>query len=344
MKCCVYSRFYYDTPYVEFFIEHYLNLGFDKIYLLQGDNVPYKLPNRFRNKVTIKRVKNLGNEQLPIHDHIVKNSGMDWVLCIDTDEFLMLDNKFTNIKDYLTYTTTQNKKLTSIYFRWGVVEKYNNVECNDITDLINRHHLYSNHNIKTMAKVNVLSSIHHPHIVKTRGKSRILFEGDILTKHNANIARDEKIKDISYDEAFLLHLHTRSIKSLVIKCLSNSNSNRTNITSSLQSKIIKRPDEFEQLLETHAGKNIQEVFKLFTSCIGVKANIPFHHAKYETIHKDYILDKYNMNLASTSIIDVEVETKLLDTVFKRFNMSLEHFIRLEDRINEYVLTNKYFNY
>ena len=34
MRCCVYTRFVYEVPYIESFIDHYLNLGFDKIILL----------------------------------------------------------------------------------------------------------------------------------------------------------------------------------------------------------------------------------------------------------------------------------------------------------------------
>ena len=31
MKCCVCARDFYESPYLDFFIEHYLKLGFNKI-------------------------------------------------------------------------------------------------------------------------------------------------------------------------------------------------------------------------------------------------------------------------------------------------------------------------
>ena len=39
MQCCVFTRFVYDVPYLDSFIEHYLNLGFDKIFILQKINI-----------------------------------------------------------------------------------------------------------------------------------------------------------------------------------------------------------------------------------------------------------------------------------------------------------------
>ena len=34
MKTCVYSRFVFDLPYLNYWIEHYLNLKFDYIVIL----------------------------------------------------------------------------------------------------------------------------------------------------------------------------------------------------------------------------------------------------------------------------------------------------------------------
>ena len=43
MKCCVYTRTFYESPYINFFIEHYLKLGFDKIFILKTDNLDIKI-------------------------------------------------------------------------------------------------------------------------------------------------------------------------------------------------------------------------------------------------------------------------------------------------------------
>ena len=38
MKCCVYTRCYYEKQYLYNFIEHYIKLGFDKIIILNTSN------------------------------------------------------------------------------------------------------------------------------------------------------------------------------------------------------------------------------------------------------------------------------------------------------------------
>ena len=44
MKCCVYTRSFAERPYMDFFIEHYIHLGFDKIIILKSDKMEYKYP------------------------------------------------------------------------------------------------------------------------------------------------------------------------------------------------------------------------------------------------------------------------------------------------------------
>ena len=48
MKCCVYSRFVFEYPYLNSFIEHYLNLGFDKIIILYTDIIEYPLADNLK--------------------------------------------------------------------------------------------------------------------------------------------------------------------------------------------------------------------------------------------------------------------------------------------------------
>ena len=113
MKCCVYTRSFAERPYMDFFIEHYIHLGFDKIVVLKSDKMEYKCPNEYTQYVTMYQVPNLGDTIIERYDHLVLKSEYDWILCVDIDEFLLLNKKFKNIKNYIEEKT----KLTIEFLR-----------------------------------------------------------------------------------------------------------------------------------------------------------------------------------------------------------------------------------
>ena len=58
MKFCVYTRTFYESPYINFFIEHYLKLGFEKIFILKTDDLDIKINDKFLDFTEIINVKN----------------------------------------------------------------------------------------------------------------------------------------------------------------------------------------------------------------------------------------------------------------------------------------------
>ena len=77
IKCCVYTRVFYEFPYLNFFLEHYISLGFQKIILLKADNIKLNI-EKYKDYVEIFEVENLENRLLPIcTNRIDKN--YDWV-------------------------------------------------------------------------------------------------------------------------------------------------------------------------------------------------------------------------------------------------------------------------
>ena len=47
MKCALYVRCFYESFYLDWFIEYYLNLGFDYIVILKADSIKYVVPKNF---------------------------------------------------------------------------------------------------------------------------------------------------------------------------------------------------------------------------------------------------------------------------------------------------------
>ena len=104
IKCCIYTRIHNEAPYLNFFIEHYIRLGFGKIIILKCDKIKYNISNAFRNFIEVYSVENLPKEEeLPLNSYLIKNTNYDWVLQVDTDKILLLNKEFKSIQDYIAF-------------------------------------------------------------------------------------------------------------------------------------------------------------------------------------------------------------------------------------------------
>lgn len=152
MKTKVITRAFYDDAYLDFFLGYYLGLGFDNITILKADAdlfkyiLPDYLTEEERRKITIVPVKNEGNNIVRINFNHYKDDTYDWVLNIDSDEFLVIDlNKYPNgIKDYIIETLErveeqqklQPNELQQIQFRWLCINKMN-IDFSDNLQILN---------------------------------------------------------------------------------------------------------------------------------------------------------------------------------------------------------------
>ena len=152
MKVKVVSRAFFDDAYLDFFLGYYLGLGFDNITILKADAdlFDYQLPDYLteeeKDKITIVPVKNEGNVIVRTNFNHYKDNTYDWVLNIDSDEFLVIDlNKYPNgIKDYITETLErverehqlQPDELQQIQFRWLCINKMN-IDFSDNLQILN---------------------------------------------------------------------------------------------------------------------------------------------------------------------------------------------------------------
>lgn len=148
MKCCVYTRAFLETPYLNFFIEHYYNLGFDKIIILKADDLEYNLPVEYINFVEIHQVINIGNDLLPKYDYLVND--YDWIISIDVDEILLLNKQYKNIKDFIETKINNDSNTNMFYFRWGIIEKYDIDDNNNFFDVVNNYNIFNNYHIKSL--------------------------------------------------------------------------------------------------------------------------------------------------------------------------------------------------
>ena len=117
---CVVSRIYIgELPYIHAFIKHYLNIGFDTIYLIitnpTEENIIKKYANWPTNIIFIH--SNLNSEDRITMDsmnHVLQNIKETYILHIDIDEFLEIYPLCT-IKDVIHESNTEK-----IHFNWAI--------------------------------------------------------------------------------------------------------------------------------------------------------------------------------------------------------------------------------
>lgn len=336
MKCCVYTRAFYETPYLDFFIEHYCNLGFDKIIILKSDDFDYNIPEKYKKYVNIHKIKNLENRSLSLYDNLVKKSGCDWALCIDVDELLLLNNNYMNIHQYINEKTLQNKKINTFYFRWGMIEKLDTEPDVVFKNILSDYKIFSNSHIKSMVRVNKLDSIYHPHMCRLKEKECIYFENNILNK---NMPTKHPMTKNTYQEHILIHLHTRSIHNMITKCLVTALGNcvRRNV------KKIKDLDKFKKLINNHHEES--DVLAKMIECIGLKAKLPFDHTDLSVSEKKIVkLENYYIYDYRFNIINLNREKEIINLLLKKHNIDKNKYYEFIERINHKILAKNRFRH
>ena len=127
--CCIGRQ---ENRYINEFIEHYLTIGVDKIFLYDNnyndeeyfqDVIPQELLN---NQIEIIDYRNKSICQLNCYQDCYNkhNQEYDWILFIDCDEFLYM-NDFDNIKDFLSQDKFNNYQI--IHVNWMVYSDNDNI-------------------------------------------------------------------------------------------------------------------------------------------------------------------------------------------------------------------------
>jgi hypothetical protein len=139
MKVQVLARSFYEDAYLPFFIQYYLDLGFDRIVIFKADkdelgplSLDFLKSNEERQRVVIKYVVNEGNNIYTNPNNFIyyKDTNYDWSLHVDIDEFLVINReKYKRIHDYIIdLHKIMDVPLNEIYnikFRWLCINKLN---------------------------------------------------------------------------------------------------------------------------------------------------------------------------------------------------------------------------
>lgn len=319
MKFCVYTRSFFENPYLDFFIEHYCKLGFHKIVILKADTELYCCPPEYASKVEIHQVPNKGNDLLPIYNHLVLKSDYDWILSCDVDELLLLNKKFKNMEEFVQNKLKVNNNINAFYFRWGMLEKYDVEGKSSLPYLLDKYKVYKNIHIKSMVKRTALQKIHDPHVCRV-DNLHVYFERNVLKK-NAPL---HVLEPHSYEDAMLLHLHTRSLNNIVLKALQTA----------LVAKVVKDENKFTDLIKSKAeDEKDKRSLDLFKEAIGKKATLPFTHCK-EVAFTNEELKQFSIPESSREVINKVMETHDIIKALEKKNINRLDYLGFIARLNE----------
>lgn len=282
-----------EHGFLKNFIDHYLNLGFNFIYIFIEKEQKYDIIN---SKIDFIKHDYKGNKVLPfIFNNFLKKEEtkkkIDWVLHIDIDEFLFLKN---NIKIHEHISKFYKENIGQFIFKWAMIENYRSIDSeNDFRNIVNQCKLYSNKHYKSMIKLKYIKDEKktHPHFANVINDTYL---DNIKIKSNLKGFCEE---NNNYTNAILIHYHTRSLENVFVKAL----------VTNFDNKKIKP----EFLQKNYSINKLKEKM--------VKLRLPFNHMMIGNVlnKKNIVQLIFNTNTK----IDNKIIHNMLKDVCKEYNVN-----------------------
>jgi hypothetical protein len=164
-----------DEPNIAEWVAHHINLGFDKIYVfdhLSIEPISSKIKTDFDGKLNLIQTKGSGNIKLNLMRdavNISKKNNVSWMLYLDADEFLCLNNH-TNIKDYLKHFSHAD----SIGINWLMFGNSGHINQPKglLTENFTRSELKLHKHVKSFVRPSSVKNIFNPHFYNIINNSR----------------------------------------------------------------------------------------------------------------------------------------------------------------------------
>ena len=321
MRCCVYTRFVYEIPYIDSFIEYYINLGFDKIIIMYHDIIPYDLSENLIEEVEIIQVENNGNKLLNEYKYLLNSDDYDWVLNVDSDEFLVLDDRYNTIKEYISEKLIEHDENINMFqFSWGWIHAFNPPIDYTINDYINRYNIFVGSKdtesndiwVKSMTKISDIEYITCHNCVLN--KQAIIYVDSRLEYHNScddDNNEDAATQQISFAPTIINKENDHTITSNIdllprfytkrentyseailihinTRNMMNAIIKGLNIhTTQVKQKRIKKFKELKNFVNNYHDTNkiYKEIFDQFVASIGYKMQFPLQCLEKEIINE-----------------------------------------------------------
>lgn len=221
-----------EHKYINEWVEHYINLGVDKIYIYDNDDLDKPYIKDFINQKFLHKcvIKNIRGQQRPKLQHdiytgfyIKYGKTFDWCLFCDIDEFLF---GITNFHSWLMQPQFRNAK--QIRVKWklfgddnlvirdlskGVVDTFKN----EVKTSLNRN-LKDKGNLENQGKMLVRGSLNNvvirsPHFASFKTRDNVI--PSILPSGKLSFSKVVIQEDYSKEKVFLHHYMTKSLSEFV---------------------------------------------------------------------------------------------------------------------------------
>ena len=210
-----------ENLYVKEFIEYYIKLGIDQIFIYDDNDpkiekIQQSIDKKYQNNVTVYEIRNshIKNQSIAFSECYANNSNrFDWFLMVDMDEYLYIVND--SLKEYLT--SKRFNKCDFIKFHW-VLPTDNDLIYYDPRPLFERFRppYIKSEYIKSIIRGNIPNLkywVHSPFISPKRNITCNNFGRRIYYK-NMNF---ETISPKNTKKAYIIHFKYKSTEELINK-------------------------------------------------------------------------------------------------------------------------------
>ncbi len=306
----------HEHTYINAFISHYSNLGFQAFYILCDKNQPsYSdiIIPRDNIKINLIQMNYPDNKnhlfdsiQIMYYNNVVKNIDSDWILLCDIDEFLYL--KEITIQNYMNILLQKLPNVSQVSFPWMIIDQLSKDNLN-MFDNMKDNKWFSNPHVKSMFKKKALSVVNnqykiYPHDSMVNGPT--YFQKGISPPRKLNGSYQNTF-DIQYyrNNSFFIHFHVRSFKNNVVKLLTNH--------------YAKKSDDNQKNKFLNIASN-----KLFDYLPLRKFSlIPSHQSNKQIPHFDLV--HLNTNILPNYI---DYNDKLFDSLIEKYKLDKEYFNKI----------------
>jgi len=308
-KACVFVRCVHESQFLDAFFEHYVDLGFDMIYVLYNNTQKfdnYVVPDKFREFVKIKKVYNIGNSLYDHHKSLIDRDAYDWVFVADLDEFLILHKRFLNIKEMIMEYEEKDSKLNTIQIPWVWSHKFSTTE-ETVKDIFTNRKKFLGRLgagkevwYKTMVKTRHVHTIcihstqirgPREQVIGFNGKvERVRIDKQPDDKQTWTLWGDERgfrkhdIDEGMYSDAMLLHVTTRNMVDAYAKTLEK------------QARPEKKQRDKEQVMavmkQLEKQKVDDETMVDFIKGMGYRLEFPLKTLQFGDMEHDAIMNSF----------------------------------------------------
>ncbi|KAJ1638088.1 hypothetical protein T492DRAFT_858880 [Pavlovales sp. CCMP2436] len=248
-----------DAPFLNFFLDWYLALGFDVLIVLDASQPGADTHARTRDRVAVHRVENSGNGMFAEHFHLVVETGAEWVLSIDSDEFLLLD--VPTVGGFVDRVQRGRGPVDLFYFRWALADLMRPFCADEPFARVVKKHCRTPHFLhKHMARVSAIKAV-RPHCIVSRHPAQPLamyHDGQYISLLRPNLACaavntfDHRAVPAYADSA--LAWHTR-----------------------LDGKTLRSPSDLVALMKHAPAMDPTQALRRFVDAVGMKAGLPLNN-------------------------------------------------------------------